>query len=71
METVEEALAYYIKARDSLQPCSNGDCVVKRPIGMHTNSSCKCYKDPIKAQRMMYAGQRLADAIIAANSQSE
>ncbi len=22
--------------------CSNGGCILKRPVGMHTNGSCNC-----------------------------
>jgi hypothetical protein len=26
----------------NFEGCSNGDCIISTPNGMHTNSSCKC-----------------------------
>lgn len=48
--------------RDGIGGCTDGGCVIKRPTGMRTNGGCKCATDKYKAQRMMYAGQKLADA---------
>ena len=31
--------------------CSDGYCVIVRPIGMHTNGGCRCYQDRTKMQR--------------------
>lgn len=36
--------------------CSDGDCKVIPPRGMHTNGGCKCfYRDPMKANRVVLA----------------
>ncbi|WP_249343656.1 hypothetical protein [Delftia sp. PE138] len=60
------ALAEYEELRDAMRAqsgCRDGGCLVKRPQGMHTNGGCKCHRDQIVSQRMMYAGQRLADVV--------
>jgi len=57
-----KALAMYDSMRDGIGGCTDGGCVIKRPTGMRTNGGCKCATDKYKAQRMMYAGQKLADA---------
>lgn len=63
---LSDALAEYDKVRDHVAEqvgCFDGGCLVKRPKGMHTNGGCKCSKNSLAAQRMMYAGQRLAEAV--------
>lgn len=35
--------------------CSDGYCVIVRPIGMHTNGGCRCWRDPMKMQRFALA----------------
>lgn len=61
-EALAKALAMYDSMRDGIGGCTDGGCVIKRPTGMRTNGGCKCATDKYKAQRMMYAGQKLADA---------
>ncbi|WP_186425056.1 hypothetical protein [Cupriavidus metallidurans] len=61
-EALAKALAMYDSMRDGIGGCTDGGCVIKRATGMRTNGGCKCATDKYKAQRMMYAGQKLADA---------
>lgn len=36
--------------------CSDGDCKVLPPRGMHTNGGCRCLRnDPMKAERVIAA----------------
>jgi len=63
---LREALSDYETMRDTVGGCTDGGCLVKKPIGMHTNGGCKCHKDAIKATRMMWAGSKLFDAARAA-----
>lgn len=36
--------------------CLDGNCLVVKPTGMHTNGGCKCFRnDPIKAERVVRA----------------
>jgi hypothetical protein len=62
---VQKRLDEYVRLRDGTGGCTDGGCVIKRPTGMHTNGGCKCSHDKYKAMRMMYAGQQLADALLA------
>jgi len=37
--------------------CSNGDCIIQRPDGVHTNGICKCLQDiPAGTQVRVRAG---------------
>jgi hypothetical protein len=56
---LEKLLADYERAADAVGSCGDGGCLVKRPVGMHTNGGCRCWTNKMKAQRMMAAGQRL------------
>lgn len=67
---VQKRLDEYVRLRDGTGGCTDGGCVIKRPTGMHTNGGCKCSHDKYKAMRMMYAGQQLADALLAAMDRS-
>jgi hypothetical protein len=62
-EIIARALADYDAVADHIGSCGDGGCLVKRPVGIHTNGGCRCANDRMKAQRMMWAGQRLATAI--------
>jgi len=57
-DAILQALAEYEDLRNHV-----GGCIVLRPTGMHTNGGCRCWRDQIKAQRMMRAGQALHDRI--------
>ena len=41
----------YRRLQDAIGGCSDGYCVIKRPVGMQTNGGCRCaYKpDPVRA----------------------
>lgn len=58
-----EAITAYDRAADSIGTCGDGGCLVKTPVGMHTNGGCRCWTDRMKAQRMMLAGKYLRAAI--------
>lgn len=47
------ALENYDSALTLLGGCTDGNCVIKKPIGMHTNGGCRCYTDETKARRAM------------------
>lgn len=57
---LREALEEYEAQVDAAGGCGDGGCVVKRPKGQRTNGGCRCWGAPMKAQRMMMAGQALA-----------
>lgn len=46
------------KLADRLQEiggCTDGNCVVWKPTGMHTNGGCRCLNNQFKAQRVVSA----------------
>lgn len=61
---VQVAIDAYLKMRDDVGSCTDGGCVIKRPVGMHTNGGCRCTTDYVKMQRMMYVFNNLKDAIM-------
>lgn len=71
MDMVEKALAEYRALATAVGGCGDGNCVVVRPKGQHTNGGCRCSTDRYKAQRMMMAGSRLFRAIDAALSSTK
>lgn len=62
-----DALADYDKAMDMLGSCGDGNCVIKKKKGQHTNGGCRCYTDQSRARRAMacasYLRHRLTDAL--------
>ena len=38
-------------------PCSDGNCVIKRPTGMHTNGGCKCMLNLSRGQLSILASR--------------
>ena len=44
--------------------CSDGNCIVVKPKGMHTNGGCRCLRhDHIRTQRFAYAHNRFVTAV--------
>jgi len=60
---LKEALAAYDGVVTYVGGCSDGNCVVKRPTGMHTNGGCHCYMNKLKMQHVARAGQELSNAV--------
>ena len=46
--TLEEKL-------EAIGGCGDGNCIVHRRGGMHTNGGCRCLTNHIKAQRVVHA----------------
>lgn len=47
LDRLEELLA-------KIGGCGDGNCIVYVAPGMHTNGGCRCFRDPIKMQRVIY-----------------
>jgi hypothetical protein len=60
---IKAAIAAYDAVMDDIGSCGDGGCIIKRPIGQHTNGGCRCYSDRMKAQRVMLAARRLRAAL--------
>lgn len=46
--------------------CTDGNCLIVRPEGMHTNGGCKCWVHMNKydVQRLTQVAQRLAASVL-------
>ena len=60
---VATAIAKFDEMVDQVGGCGDGSCAVKRPTGLHTNGGCRCWRDTLKAQRVMRAAQELRAAL--------
>jgi len=49
----EQILEAWNKALTVVGGCGDGNCVVLRPKGMHTNGGCRCHEDRMKSRRVM------------------
>ncbi|MCR5876980.1 hypothetical protein [Phenylobacterium sp. J367] len=43
--------------------CSDGHCIIIKPIGMHTNGGCRCARDEMKMRRVVFAYRRYRSAM--------
>jgi hypothetical protein len=60
---VRKAAAFYDDLMASVQGCTDGGCLIRAPKGMHTNGGCRCNRDSMKTQRVLYVAKQLRDAI--------
>jgi hypothetical protein len=59
----------YLSAAAQVGGCADGNCVVLRPKGMHTNGGCRCTHDMDRARergvaRLLGMAQHIAHAAI-------
>jgi hypothetical protein len=66
VEAIQKALNDYRDGMLVIGGCGDGNCLIVKPEGQHTNGGCRCYSDRMKAQRAMARGKSLAAAIEAA-----
>ncbi len=52
-ETKNDVAEHLQKTLAGLVGCGDGNCLVDKPKGMHTNGGCRCWQDRYKAQRFM------------------
>ncbi len=62
-DTLYRALTELDDYLTQLGGCSDGYCIIKRPVGMHTNGGCRCNTDKMKMQRYAYAMNKFADTV--------
>ena len=43
--------------------CTDGNCIIVKPVGMHTNGGCRCSRDGMLMQRFAYAHNRFANTV--------
>lgn len=66
LDAITIAISDYRIGMAFIGTCGDGDCLIVKPEGQHTNGGCRCYSDKMKAQRAMARGSSLARAIEAA-----
>jgi len=64
----DDLIKRYRDQQDALGGCSDGYCVIKKPVGMHTNGGCRCLDNPdfiwkSRVGFMLKASQEMADRI--------
>lgn len=62
-DMLTEAAKRYDMFIESLQGCTDGGCLIRKPQGMHTNGGCRCTRDSMKMQRVAYAAKQLRKAV--------
>ena len=62
-DALAKAVARYDELAGSIQGCTDGGCLIRKPEGMHTNGGCRCARDHVKMQRAMYAAGELRKAL--------
>lgn len=60
---VRKAAIFHDQLMESVHGCTDGGCLIRRPQGMHTNGGCRCARDSMKTQRVLYAARELRAAI--------
>lgn len=58
-DKVSDALSDFNKMMEAIGGCTDGNCVIVRPKGMHTNGGCRCTRDYIKMQQYVNVTRRL------------
>ena len=71
IEEIARALEDLDAAMKAIGGCSDGYCIIRKPVGMHTNGGCRCSSDRYRMQRYAAHHNRFADAIRALASESE
>ncbi len=66
---LEGLASSYLQAAKQVGGCADGNCVVLRPTGMHTNGGCRCTHDMDRARergvaRLLGMAQHIAHAAI-------
>lgn len=74
LKNIRVKLAAILKEYDTLSEtiggCGDGNCLVRKPTGQHTNGGCRCFADRHKAHHVMWAARRMRNAIEEISSHS-
>lgn len=52
MSDAKTLAAEYLERAKLIGGCGDSNCVIVRPVGMHTNGGCRCVRD-MDAQQLM------------------
>jgi hypothetical protein len=64
MNEMQDALNELNEYLNDIGSCSDGNCIIVKPKGMHTNGGCKCSRDHIRMQRYAYAMNRFKEKVV-------
>lgn len=56
LDALDDALA-------TIGGCGDGNCIVLKPKGQHTNGGCRCSQDRMKMQRFAFAMTQFRDVV--------
>jgi hypothetical protein len=56
---------------NEIDGCQDSSCLVKKPTGMCTNGGCRCYKDRIKVQKILWNRRKLIDRLTQLQEENE
>lgn len=62
-DVLTKACSRYDTVMERIGGCTDGACIIKPPVGMHTNGGCRCSTDKLKMQRAMDAANNFRRAI--------
>jgi hypothetical protein len=76
LKEVKQLAAQYLERAAHVGGCGDGNCVILRPTGMHTNGGCRCLHYPDKNQRMgimvmLMTAQKLARAALTTTQEKQ
>jgi hypothetical protein len=70
-ELLQQALDDYETGVQKIGGCFDGNCVVVKPKGMHTNGGCTCLKNDIRMKQLANVANRLVNTLRARLAQSD
>jgi len=58
IRTIAASLSELDAYLEEMGGCGDGNCIIVKPRGMHTNGGCRCSRSTITMQRFAYAHNR-------------
>jgi hypothetical protein len=73
VDELDNLASSYLQAAKQVGGCADGNCVVLRPNGMHTNGGCRCTHDMDRARergvaRLLGMAQHIARSLLPSES---
>lgn len=60
IDQIRSELEIYFNGMKEIGGCTDGNCVIERPKGMHTNGGCHCYRrSPMDIRRALMRASML------------
>jgi hypothetical protein len=73
VDELDNLASSYLQAAKQVGGCADGNCVVLRPTGMHTNGGCRCTHDmsfmrELRVARLLGMAQHIARSLLPSES---